>query len=933
MLAEHANYLAQIQRKYEPLLPDTAEAQQATLQNFIEQISLLDHSEDIGTELRKLKALFSYHWAHARIRQTLPFELLGQLQTTFAEASIDKALKAAWSDPQFKRLVPEKKRHADGTVPGLFILGLGKLGGYDLNFSSDVDLIAFYDPDTLPIASMHGRTDITSRVLKKMSQILANNIESEFVWRVDWRLRPNASSMALTMSTEAAEEFYFFRSLPWQHLAMIKARVIAGDINTGDHFLDSLEPYLWRQNLDYQMVDEICRLKKKINQEHPQLKQARTAGSLHNQDHGEGFNLKLGRGGIREIEFVVNAMQLLWGGKKPLLRTKGTLNALQQIANAELLDQHICTQLANAYQYLRWLEDTLQSLENNQTHKLPSEPEQLVRFLALLNLASADLLWEPLSQHRKVVATTFDNMFQQAGCGGAVNALDDAEALTWPADLPDAERDIWDNWHKGFTLYGASPSQANALQPLFIQLAQLLDWSNLDRPAAIQKLHAFFKSIPKGGQYLRLLVQQPNLMRDIASPLLYSPHMANLLEQSPHIVDFLLEPNSTQSGLSELDSEFVLQSPCFEIRLERLRRFVNEQLYLLCLRLVCGEIDSITLQQHLTELAEHTIQLGLTITNSELAFDESPIAVIGMGKLGMRAMAPMSDLDLIFVAKNDVELEQAGQYAHRFQHLMQVRTKEGRAYEMDMRLRPSGRSGPVTVSLHSFEHYQFNSAKTWEHIALTAARSLAGPDTLQESITHVRSAVLARTRNIQQFKLDAAKMLWRLQDQRIGKAKKPGLNIKLRPGGLMELDYLSACACLLAQPSAQVSQKSYDTMVGSSFDGNHSAGTLFADQTDSSASTAMANKIADATLTWRKLQIWSRVLGLDDNPLEQLPPEIAEHLQRDMAIDNLSQLYEKIADTSAWVSSAVQSMQNNFEIDKPPSWEEWQELPVRWSAS
>jgi glutamate-ammonia-ligase adenylyltransferase len=923
---EHSGFLTQIEQRYGTQLASLTKNDGAALEALIAETRSLDLSDNFAQALRRCKALFSYRWGLARVTQSLPADQLGHLQTAFAECSINAALRSCWAMPQFAKLLPNDIATIRSDVPGLFILGLGKLGGYDLNFSSDVDLIAFYDVERLPIAAVHGRSDVCHRVLQTLTQLLSKTVEGEFVWRVDWRLRPNASTMSLCMSTEIAEDFYFFHSQPWQRLAMIKARTIAGDINAGKQFLVTLEPYLWRQNLDFQMIDDIHRLKNKINLEHPQLKQSRDSGQLHELTQSDGFNLKLGRGGIREIEFIVNATQLLWAGKKPALRQTATTKLLSAILEVQLISFEDHENLLAAYTYLRWLEDTAQIQDNFQTHKLPVEPKQLSDYLALVGIESHQEIQTTLAKHRQNVADIFDTLFKQSG-----NATFDEETALdhepdWVETLPERQKSLFMAWANGFAIYSVTPEQSETLAPLYTSLCKLLSDSGINRVAAIDKIHAFFNTIPKGPQYLRLLAQQPALLKNIVDPLIYSPHMTQLLEQSPHIVDYLLEPNSEPDRSTTFDSNFVIQTDDFEQQLERLRRFVNEQLYAACLQLLNGDIGAIALQQRLTALAVHSLTLGITITNKAMSLNESPIAIIGMGKLGMAAMAPMSDLDLIFVSCDNVELELANRYSQRLQHLMALRTREGRAYEMDMRLRPSGNSGPVTVSLKGFSHYQHNRAKTWEHIALCAGQSIAGATDLQQQISTVRSDVLSRPRNKQQLALDAAKMLWRLQSQRIGKSAKPGIDVKLRPGGLMELDYLCACICLLIEPDQKATLLSYDEMVLSCA----KRGLSEASFARYKSMIPTTNTITEATQFWRKLQIWGRIFGLDEQPIEQLKPDLAEKLLFDMQLPSMQALSEKIHSISESIHLHTAQMQKLFEQDKPHDWEDWVETPVQW---
>ncbi len=918
-----STYLRQIEQRYASELAELPAADDVALHTLIEQTSLLAADQHIAKALRRQKALFAYRWASARLQQTLAFSLLGQLQTLFAEATIDKALKAAWNSRQLTKIAPEDKRLGDGTVPGLFILGLGKLGGFDLNFSSDIDLVAFYDAESLPVPSMHGRTDVCSRALKEFTQIISKPIDGEFVWRVDWRLRPNASSMVLTMSTEVANDFYYFHSMPWHRLSMIKARAVAGDTDCGDQFLAELEPYLWRQNLDFQMIDEIQQLKSKINNEHPQLQRSRMSGELANPEIFRGANLKLGRGCIREIEFVANAMQLLWGGKKPLLRNRSTLEVLEQIAAQRLLPEDDARMLAAAYMDLRQLEDAVQILDNQQTQLVPEQEQSLSR-LAELTGSEESTLQQKLLQHRKNVIRIFDDLFRIAP-GQASRQQNADEGLVTPAwleGLPARLQEIWQCWAEGFNCYAVSSSQVERVKPLFNKLAHLIDSDGLDRARAIDTIHQFLQAIPRGSQYLRLLVEQPNVANDILRPLLISPHMTLLLEQSPHIVDMLLEP-TTATGESDPDltaeSEFVTQSPDFEIRLERLRRFVNEQLYANCLHLMQGKTGAEAISRRLTALAEHTLELGVAITNEEMGLESAPIGIVAMGKLGMGAMAPKSDLDLIFVAEDKVDLELASRYASRLQHLMDLRTREGRAYEMDMRLRPSGRSGPVTVSLASFCKHHLENAKTWEHIALCAGRPLAGSPGLLSAIAQLRATVLSRPRDQKQFELDAAKMLWRLQEQRIGQQNKDALDVKLRRGGLMEVDYLSACAILQTPLEAETYTSSYNKMLGAVLDVSRC-----------SYLPDPPRKLFEILKFWRKLQIWSRVFGLESARFDTLDPELLEKLLLDMAADNAAELGDKINDLSSTMRNCVDAMQAEFERDKPADWQNWNEKPVAW---
>jgi len=910
-----SDYLKHIKRLHSEALDQLSEDDESALKILIDQVNQLDHKnlqeQSIDQSLRELKALFSYRWANARLTESVDFAELGRLQTAFAEATINQALIAAWSEKTFEKIVPESKREPDDSVPGLFVLGLGKLGGYDLNFSSDVDLIAFYDPDILPVAEMHGRMDVCARVLKRMTQILSKSIMGEFVWRVDWRLRPDASVNPIVMSSTAAQDFYFFRSLPWHRLAMIKARVVAGDIKTGASFLKSLEPYLWRQNLDYTTVDDIRRLKQKINQEHPQLKLARAA-EIKGEDQTEGFNLKLGQGGIREIEFIVNSMQLLWGGKKPVLRSYSTLDVLSALNETGLFTKELTETLAKNYRQLRRIEDALQIRENLQTHSLPKSAQALSELHQLLGNDSQQTIHELVEQCTKDVSREFQQFFSIL----SPNSVKDdhqpisLDSMGWYKNLPKAEQTIANNWSEGFSIYAVPPNSVAQLIPLFNSLVELISQEKTDAAQLVNKLHQFFRSTPKGGQYLRLLSAHSKILEGVLEPLASSPAMSILLEQSPHIVDYILEP--TTDSEVEFDSDFVTVSSDFDIRTKRLRTFVNEQLYDIMLNFFNGKLSSVEIQQKLTRLAEHCLDLGLQITAEDAGVTEVPIAVLGMGKLGMKAMAPMSDLDLIFIAKEGIALEQANRFSNRFRHLMEIKTSEGRAYEMDTRLRPSGRSGPVTVSVEGFERYHLNAARSWEHIALVPSRAVSGVPELQKQIEDVRALVLSKKRSRKQFLMDTAKMHARVRNQRIDQGKEDAINVKLRRGGMFETDYLCACLTILSGEKAQSFGLEYDQLI------------------DKVLAKLGHPEISESIRFWRSLQIWSRILGLENGPLDRIHPKRLDLLLADMKLESPTVLMEQVNQHSKWVGDTLESVLSEVDEYVENGFGDWDETSVEW---
>ena len=775
---------------------------------------LADVEQATAEDLLVLKAQFSLSLAQTDFPT---FDEMGQVWSSFADATIDRALELAWhgAAQQHRLKLP------DGKIPGLFILGLGKLGGSDLNFSSDVDLIAFFDMDVLPVPEHKGQAYIASDVCKRVTQILQPRNSPEFVWRVDWRLRPESSGTGLAMSTAKAETFYFFRSLPWHRLALMKARVVAGDKACGSDFLSRLEPYIWRRNLDFTTLDELAALKTRINNEHPGLQQERAAPEPITPQ-ASGFNLKLGRGGIREIEFIANAQQLIHGGKRPALRVTQTRTALKQLGQTEMLTAAEAESLREDYAYFRQVENAVQMLRNEQTHIVPSG-EDLKSLLTLLdNPSDFD---KSIFERRQRVHQRFSNLFAEATPN---NAVIDTSSLTGRSG------EIAKSWMNGFQEHGLSLSNQTKYRELGQRLTERIQ-SRHREDQAFERVDDYLKQIGRSEPYFALLNRHPDLLDTLITPLLHSPHMSEILRQSPHIIDIFIAAND---ATLEAQSRFVMTSADYENRLEALRRFVNEQLFFSYSKFLDGSHTTKQLQSKLTAIAEQTLNLSIQIVTEDLGLKNVPITVLGLGKMGTQAMAPKSDLDLIFLFADDVDSELAGKIVGRLRTTLTVKLREGIAYELDMRLRPSGRSGPPAVKLSAFKDHHMKRAHSWEHIALAPARIVAGDKALGEKVMAIKSEIFARARDEHAFKTDAYAMFERLSSERLQDTPKDVWRTKLRTGGLMEADYMRSCLTVLGAPITPEHLESLET--------------------------------------WNRLQIWERLFGLTGKSMKDTPQRFAK---------------------------------------------------------
>ncbi|WP_427451596.1 hypothetical protein [Litorimonas sp. WD9-15] len=769
---------------------------------------LAEVAQASADDLTELKARFALAFAKTKFEG---FDEAGRIWSGFADATIDRASVLAWQIASKRHRLSLTK----GTPSGFFILGLGKLGGLDLNFSSDVDLLAFYDPETLPVPATKGQAYIASEVCKNLTQILQPRHAPDFVWRVDWRLRPESSGTGLAMSTTKAETFYFFRALPWHRLALMKARVVGGDKNAGEDFLAALEPFIWRRNLDFTMLDELAALKSRINDEHPGLESERKAPAPITPK-AAGFNIKLGRGGIREIEFIANAQQLVHGGKRPALRTTNTREALRQLREEGLLPSKIVADLLERYAHFRDLENSVQMLNNEQTHIVPAEQDQ-ENLLGLLNYPEnfdADIYKRRQSTH-----AVFSKLFETAKTESTSVDL---------AELEGTSKEIARSWSKGFSNHGIAPAISRNFQELGRKLVTRVQRQN--SPDAFQTVDAFLKQLGRSEQYFTLLARHPNLLDTLVTPLLHSPHMTEILRQSPHIIDIFLSP---AAATLEAQSAFVLSSPDYERRLESLRRFVNEQLFRAYTRFLNGESDAAALQAKLTAIAELTLTLSIRIVADDLEVEHIPLTVLGLGKMGTSTMAPESDLDLVFLFADDCDPDLSAQVVRRLRTTLMTKLREGIAYELDMRLRPSGRSGPPAVKLSAFYDHHVNRAHTWEHIALAPARIVAGDTDLGQQVIAIKSEILTRPRNRDAFLSDAWSMYQRIRAERITDTPPDVWRSKLREGGLMQADFLLSSYAVLGE--------------------------------------LPPNDLAPAADAWRDLQIWERLLGLKGRTLAETP--------------------------------------------------------------
>ena len=690
---------------------------------------------------------------------------------------------------------------------GLIVLGVGKLGGYELNYSSDIDLILLYDPTRARISTRDGIQSLFVRMARDLGRILDERTSDGYVFRTDLRLRPDPGSTPLTLSVAAALAYYESVGQNWERAALIKARTVAGDRVAGQHFLRELEPFIWRKNLDFAAIQDIHSIKRQINA-------YRGGGRIA----VEGHDIKTGRGGIREIEFFAQTQQLIWGGRLRELRTGSTCEALRRLASTGRIDPATAAELIDNYRFLRRLEHRLQMVEDAQTHMLPPDPAGIARIGVFLGYPQTDAFVADLLRHLSSVERHYAELFEQApslsGPGNLVftGVEDDAETLhtlSWlgfaePATVAALVR----SWHHGRLRATRSQRARETLTELVPQLLRIFG-ATPHPDTALLRIDQFLSRLPAGVQLFSLFHANPGLLELVAEIMAGAPRLAEQLAQRPALLDAVLTegffapppgPNAFAADLGQV----LGGARDYEETLDALRRWAGERRFQVGVQLLRRALDGRQAGEVLADIAETALTALLPTVEAEFArrhgrVQGSMFAAIGMGRLGSREMTLASDLDLILIydvppgsetSDGPHPLPVASYYARLTQRLIgaiTAPTAEGRLYEVDMRLRPSGASGPIASNLAGFARYQRESAWTWEHMALTRARPVGGDPALCVQIADAIGAVLGAKRDARRLLVDVADMRRRIADEN---PRPTRWDLKNRRGGLIDLEFI-----------------------------------------------------------------------------------------------------------------------------------------------
>jgi glutamate-ammonia-ligase adenylyltransferase len=730
--------------------------------------------------------------------------------TDIAVASVRSALRFLLRQEAARgRLLPSNPDRPEEDC-GLFVLAMGKMGAGELNFSSDIDLIVFFEPEAPTLAPDVEPQPFFVRLTQGLSRLLQQRTGEGYVFRVDLRLRPDPASSQVAISTDAALHYYERDGRTWERAAMIKARPCAGDLRAGEAMIADLAPFVWRKHLDFAALADVHDMKRQM-----QIYRGQTEIAV------EGHNVKVGLGGIREIEFFAQTQQLIAGGRHPELRVRPTLQALDVLAANNWITFQARDELTAAYEFLRRVEHRLQMIADEQVHALPGDSEAVERFARFFGYDERAAFANDLLGHLRRVQGHYAKLFEGDDPTGSVKlpplnfsaGAEDARLLEYLATLgfrkPVMVAQTLQQWISG----GHRAFRSQSTRKAFVEFVPALieGLAKAEEPdRAVTAFDGFLQALQRGGRLISLLSQNRDLVALVALILGAAPRLGDMLARQPQLMDGLIDPRffgamPDRRELSGRLAATLKDANSYEEFLDRLRLFGQESLFLIGTRILSGTVSAQQASVAFADVAEGIVQTVHGLVTDRFAARYGRIrgqqtAILAMGRLGSREMTASSDLDLILLYDFDDEypdsdgspsLHGAQYFARLTQRLISAfttRTNYGVLYDIDMRLRPSGRAGPVASHLNSFAEYQAREAWTWEHMALTRARVISASPDFRERIETIIRDVLTRPRQPAATAGDVADMRRAIA---LEKGESDIWDLKNAAGGLVDIDFIA----------------------------------------------------------------------------------------------------------------------------------------------
>jgi glutamate-ammonia-ligase adenylyltransferase len=764
-------------------------------------------TEEGMARLRRAKDAVHLAAAIADLARVWPLDRVTGALTDFADASLQAAVAIAARDVRSKGDLAE-----DANARGLALIAMGKMGAHELNYSSDIDVSVFFDAETFPVASGREPRVVAVRMVAPLVRVMEEVTSDGYVFRTDLRLRPDPGSTPVAVSMAAAETYYQTLGQNWERAAFIKARAAAGDIECGRGFLAALSPFIWRKHLDFAAVEDVHSIKRQILSVHKSAELGQPV-----------FDVKLGRGGIRDIELFVQTQQLILGGRNPDLRGRATLPMLSALAAVGAISEDACSAMSEAYVFFREVEHRVQMLEDAQTHAVPADPDARARVAALSGFSGLQEFDAALVERRRLVAEIDRQLF---GAGKSLADPLGSLSFTGVEDNPDTLRTIEKlgfkdsivvsqairGWHHGRVRAMRSERARELLTRLTPRLLRALAATG-EADRSFARFRAFFEALSAGVQLLALLDARPVLLSLLARLLSESPRLAELLARRPSLLDVVIEPRfaAPLSDDSALTHATALVGRCadagsFEAKLNAARRYQREEAFRIAAQVLEGAATAGQAGAAYADLAEACVRAMAEAALAEMERLNGPqpgaFAVLALGKFGGCELAEGSDLDLMLIYEAPEQtpagaLSASEYYARLTQRLisaLSAPTEEGVLYEIDTKLRPSGSKGPVAVRLSSFAHYFADEAWTWELQALTRMRAVAGNAELAARANQAMMQALARPRDADKVRADVAAMRARMARER---PHKHLWALKLAPGGFVDIEFITQALQLI----------------------------------------------------------------------------------------------------------------------------------------
>ena len=790
-------YLADLMRREADWLEEALAGQPETaLEAALSGLGELD-SRDLAPALRRAKARVALLAGLADLGGVWPLETVTGALTRLADLSVHEALRALVADEIRRGKVPGAAPDDAATAAGIVAIAMGKMGAGELNYSSDIDLICLFDDSRYEADCVQEARAVFIKVVRKMAALLSDLTSDGYVFRTDLRLRPDAAVTPVCISMAAAEQYYEAQGRTWERAAYIKARPCGGDIVAGERFLAALTPFVWRRHLDYAAIQDAHDMRLRI----------RDHKGLHGPIVLEGHDMKLGVGGIREIEFFTQTRQLIAGGRDPQLRQRDTVGGLVALASKGWVPEADAEELTRHYRAHREVEHRVQMVADAQTHDLPTTPEGFDRLAHMMGEGDTTKLREVLQTRLERVSELTEGFFAPG------------EAREGP-EMSAETRDIVEGWR-------AYPAMRSERAVAIFKRVEPEILTRLDRAAnpqeALRQFDGFLAGLPAGVQLFSLFEANPQLVDLIVDICATAPGLAAYLSRNAAVLDAVIggdffSPWPGTETLASALTKRLAERDDYEWRLGAARVWAREWHFRIGVHHLRGLIDASQAGREYADLAGAVLSALWPVCVQEFARKHgSPpgrgATVIGMGSLGAERLNAASDLDLIVIYDADGvdasegprPLAARAYYARLTQALVTALSApmaDGRLYEVDMRLRPSGRQGPVATSIQSFRSYQMEEAWTWEHLALTRARPVAGEPVLSAEVEEARMEVLAA-------KGGAAKILPDVADMRnrifASKASDGAWEAKIGPGRMQDIELLAqSCALRAAVPSRRV---------------------------------------------------------------------------------------------------------------------------------